>query len=89
MESEAIELCEKEITESIYIALWKVWQITNQLLMMGLLRRFTKHFGMELLIYFTNLEKHGKTKNKKRIERFTKASCHKVNWEKWIEINDI
>ena len=78
MESEAIELCEKEITESIYIALWKVWQITNQLVMMGLLRRFTKHFGMKLLIYFTNLEKLGKTKTKKESSVSQKLAVTKL-----------
>ena len=41
--------------EMIYAALWKVWQITNHLVMMDQIESFAKYLGMKLLIYFTNL----------------------------------
>ena len=81
LQSSKTKSCEKEITESYLYNAIKSMVNNKSLGNDGLTTGFYETFWDQIIDLFHKSVKD--VKRKKRIERFTKASCHKVNWGKW------
>ena len=81
LQSSKTKSCEKEITESDLYNAIKSMVNNKSPGNDGLTTGFYETFWDQIIDLFHKSVKD--VKRKKRIERFTKASCHKVNWGKW------
>ena len=81
LQSSKTKSCEKEITESDLYNAIKSMVNNKSPGNDGLTTGFYETFWDQIIDLFHKSVKD--VKRKKQIERFTKASCHKVNWAKW------